>query len=51
MLVRIRDVEYGHTEYVLFCALVQINSQYNNNNNNNRHANKQLVNSENWSLY
>ncbi len=39
----IRDAKYGHAE----CALeVLINSQY----VINRHANKQLINSENWSI-
>ncbi len=36
------DVEYDHAEYVLYT-----HSQY----VNNRHAIKQLVNSDNWSLY
>ncbi len=39
----IRDVEYGHAEYVF---IIPINNQY----VINMHANKQILNSENWSL-
>ncbi len=40
VLGKIRDVEYGHAEYVHYYTANMLI----------RHANKQLVNSENWSV-